>query len=946
MIIHTGYSFRHAAGDLKNVASRIKEIGWKYAPISDRASTFGWVRWTKICKGLELIPIYGVELAVTSDTAAKKPTVDFWSFFAIDDIKWVNKLVEIASNQFRYQPLLTYQQAMAADGVIKIFGHRPKLSEMSPQTNLYSSLSPALSSGAYKAISRAGYEFVATSANSYVRPEDKSLYEVICGRDAESHSYPQHILSDEEWGESLPSAPSEEVKSAALSVRDRLLGGCSAHLKRGELLKPQRPASLRDMCLDGAGKLGCDLSDPIYAERLERELALIKEKNFEDYFYIIADLVSWSRERMMVGPARGSSCGSLVCYLLEITTIDPIPYGLIFERFIDINRLDLPDIDLDFPEERRHLAFEYMNDKYGADRVARLGTVSLYKPRSAISEAGAALEIPKWKTDKVLDSLIERSGGDSRALQAMEDTFNDTPAGQELIREYPELEIAARMEGHPRHCSQHAAGIILTDNPIDEYVALDCRTGAVQCDKKDAEELNLLKIDALGLTQLSVFEEALEMAGLPLNHLFSIPLNDQESYRVLNEGRFSGIFQFNGPALKSIITQLGDIHELMDIVNITAMARPGPMASGGTNEWIKRRTGKTPVVYPHPDFEPYLNETLGIIAYQEQVMQVGREIGGLSWSDVSALRKAMSKSLGKEFFDKYGNEWKKGGIARGIKKEILDKYWDEMCAYGSMAFNKSHSVAYGYISYWCCWMKAHHPLEFAAATLQHEADPARQIQLLRELAAEGINYIPVHHALSTDRWKPGFVDGEKKLIGPLSLVKGIGPKLVSQIMSAKSRGEPLPSRAAKLLSHPVTPIDDLFPVRAAIQRLLPDPREKNIVTQPTEIKDVVVKGYDYEVLVLAVAAQIKPKDENELVNVQKRGYALTGPTRALNLRISDDTDIVFAKVNRFDFHQIGQQIVDRGLPGEAIYAIKGIVPKDFRMIQVKGVRYLGTLNEA
>jgi len=945
MRIRTGYSFRTAVGSVENVMSRVKELGWDAAPISDRASTFGYVKWRKEAKKAGLRPVYGVELGVTDSLSAKKPAIDHWTFWAIDDLKYLNLLVEKATNQFRYEPLLSYEQAWAAEGVFKMTGHRTLLDKVPLRDDVFVSLAPSTPRGLFKKAKEAGHKFIACSDNHFARPEDKGLYEVLCGRNSSTQTYPQYILTDTEWLEALQWCDPAEL-GMAVANRNMLMGFSKATLRQGELLHPEKPMSLRELCIEGAKIVGCDLTRPVYAARLDRELSLIAEKQYEDYFYIISDVMRWARKEMICGPARGSSCGSLVCYLLQITTIDPIPYNLIFERFIDTTRTDLPDIDLDFSDERRHLVFEYMEAKYGKERVARLGTVALYKPRSAIAEAGAALDIPRWRTDKVLDSLIERSGGDSRALQVMEDTFNDTEAGKALILEYPELKIAQAMEGHPRHSSQHAAGIVLTERPVVDYIAIDSRTGATQCDKKDAEELNLLKIDALGLTQLSVFEETLQMAGLPMDHLEKVPPDDQAAFDIINNGKFAGIFQYNGVALQSIAGQIRT-NEIEDIIATTALARPGPLASGGTNEWVKRKNGLSPTVYPHKEFEPHLRNTLGIVAYQEQVMSIGREIGDLSWDDVTMLRKAMSKSLGKEFFDQYGDRFKAGARKKfngAIPDETLVKVWDDLCAYGAWAFNRSHSVAYGIVSYWCCYLKAHHPFEFAAATLQHETDPVKQITLLREMHKEGIDYVPVNKDKSTNRWQPAIIDGKRVLLGPVQNVKGIGPKMVSSIMSARQRGDKLPSRAAKLLENPVTSIDSLWPVRDKIKEVLPDPATANILSPVTSVIDVQVKGFDYEVMIFAVAKQIKPRDENEPQVVAKRGYKVKSPTQALNLFMSDDTDTIFCKISRFDYERIGREIVERGLPGKAIYAIKGMVPADFRMIRVKAVRYIGLMD--
>ena len=267
------------------------------------------------------------------------------------------------------------------------------------------------------------------------------------------------------------------------------------------------------------------------------------------------------------------------------------------------------------------------------------------------------------------------------------------------------------------------------------------------------------------------------------------------------------------------------------------------------------------------------------------------------------------------------------------------------CAYGSWAFNRSHSVAYGLVSYWCCYLKAHHPFEFAAATLQHETDPDKQIQLLREMNSEGIDYIPVDKNTSTDRWQAAIIDGRKVLLGPVQNVKGIGPKIVSQIVSARARNEPLPSRAQKLLENPKTDIDSLWPVRDAFRRLLPDPTKLNILSTPMPIIKVQTTGEEYEVMVVGVAKSIKPKDENEPVRVAKRGKKLTGPTAALNLWMQDDTDLIYCQVDRWLFPKIGKEIVERGKPGKALYAVKGSVPKGFRMIRVSNIRYIGDIDD-
>ena len=306
----------------------------------------------------------------------------------------------------------------------------------------------------------------------------------------------------------------------------------------------------------------------------------------------------------------------------------------------------------------------------------------------------------------------------------------------------------------------------------------------------------------------------------------------------------------------------------------------------------------------------------------------------------------MSKSLGVEFFDQFGDKFKEGAMAKGIPADVLTKVWDDMCAYGSWAFNKSHSVAYGVISYWCCWLKAHHPVEFAAATLSHEGDKSKQIKILRELDSEGIGYVPVDPELSTDVWRSGVVEGKRVLIGPVQNVKGIGPKLVSQVMEARTLNRPLPSRALKMLENPVTGIESLWPITDRIHEIMPDPRDRNIWTEPTKIGDIdeshlVEKSF----LVFAVLKTINPRDENEAVLIARRGYEMNrGPTAFLNLQLEDDTGIIYGKINRYKYHDIGQPIVDRGRPEKSIYAIKGTAMAKRAFLFINSIRYIGDID--
>lgn len=971
MIVRTGYSFRQAAGAIDEVISRIVETGSKDACICDIASTFGFLRWKKEAEKAGLKVSFGIELAVSTERQAKKPNSDNWRFIAKDTIKPINDLAKLATSQYRYKPLLSINQAYSSD-CFKIIGPNPywvhdnEYSWIKPKEDLFIALGPSTSKYiAQKALER-GFEFISVSDNRYPRKEDAGFYEVLCGRNASLQTYDQHIQSSDEWRESVSHLGlTKELIESSISNRQSVMDNSTATLLKASLPKISWPKSLRQLCEEGAIKLKCDLTAPVYKERIDRELDMISAKGFDDYMQIIADLMTFARSRMRCGPGRGSSAGSLVCYLTGITTVDPIKHDTIFERFIDVTRSDMPDVDCDFSDTNRYMVFDYLKEKYGPDKVAKLGTVAMFQPKSALAEVGGALRIPPWKLDAVSQSLIERSSGDARAEDTLEDTIKSMPSGIALLKEFPESIIATRFEGHPRHAGIHAAGIILSEEPISKYVAINGLNDAIMADKKDAESgYDFLKIDALGLTQLSVFEDCLKLAGLPNDYLETIPLEDDEAFKIIRENKFSGIFQFMGMALQSIAKQIY-VDRFEDFAAITSLARPGPLASGGAHEWVRRRNGTHKVTYDHPLIEPHLEKTFGMIVYQENVLQIGRQVGNLSWEQVTLLRRAMSKTMGVEYMNQFGDEFKKGAEENGITDEaVRNKIWKDLVMFGAYGFNRSHAIAYGMISYQCCYLKAKYPFEFAAATLSHESDPAKQILMLRELVAEGYEYVPINKNISGDQWSVGFINdvGElepienakmlspnsikrRVLVGPLSNVKGIGPKLSSTIISDRNKGV-FSARAEKILKEPKTDLDSLFPISDAFNRLIPDPSARNIHTKPTPIGKIISTGNKYEVLIFCVFTKINPRDENERVIIERRGYEIKDDmTASLNLQAADDTGQIFCKINRFMYKKLGQDIIDRGGVGKHLYVVKGkVFDGSFLGISADAIRYIGPIS--
>ena len=935
MRIRTGYSFKYAFGYLPEVLDRLVEIGWQVAPLSDRNSTFGFANWTKFAKERGLRPLYGCELPVVADASNSKPVYDYWTFFAKDSLTDLHEAVWQATGGVE---CFDYAAALALPGVVRILSNRTMLDRLTPTDDVFLPLSPSTPRGQYRLAIERGFKFIASGDNVYTRPEDLEAYKLVVGRNASTQTYPQHILSDDEW-RALCSYAVKSDLDAATHNRNVVIDLCRAELRKAEMYVPKKAKSLREMCMAAVSEKVPHFSD-IYKARLDRELTVIAEKKFEDYFYIIADMMQWARKQMVVGPARGSSCGSLVCYLLGITAIDPIKYDLIFERFIDTSRPDLPDIDLDFSDAQRHRVFEYMDKTYGKEHVARLGLVLSLKSRLALGAAAAALKIPKWQTNELINAMAKHAAGDEKAGQLLSDVFTRTDIGRDILKEFPNATIAGRIEGHPFAAGQHAAGLILTRDPINHYVAVDASTGATMCDKRDAEALNLLKIDMLGLTQLSIFERTMKLIGVEARSgwLEQIPIDEQAAFDVLNAGKFSGVFQFAPRTmLANLVTELVKttqrLDNIEDLVALTSLVRPGPLTAGAAHAWIRRRGGLEPAESFHPLLDPILGKTFGLMVYQEQIMRIGREVGDLSWDEVMALRKAMGKSMGADYFNRLGDKWKQGAVAKGMTSEQADKIWSDMCGFGAYAFNRSHAVAYGMVSYWCCWLKAHYPVEFAAATLDSLNDQANQVTALREMRDEGIDYVPVDVEHSTMEWSVNEYHGRKRLVGPLTNIKGIAAVKARQAIAARESGDK--EKFNKIIKKTDTKIDSLSPIRDHVCALFPD---YNKTIEPVDIGNIEEGQMVY---VLGKVTKVILADANDPKAVAKRGYSFKGATDVLKLGLADDTGEITCLIGRHEFPSFGREIAEQAKANKSFFAIQGTVPVGFRMVQIKRIKHLG-----
>ncbi len=390
------------------------------------------------------------------------------------------------------------------------------------------------------------------------------------------------------------------------ATAEEIAAACTATIPRSSLPKIDGP-SLTDLALQGAKDRGIDIGSGPYADRLAREFDVVSRQGFEDYFLMVADVVAWAKGHMLVGPGRGSSGGSLLCYLLGITEVDPLVHDTLFERFLDPGRADLPDIDVDFPDTSREQVFAYLRDKYGESRVARLGTVSKFGGKSAINDTCRAYNVPYTVMRDVAKAYTD--GPLSEFFRNPPDHIKGT------IEEFPLIAQAALLEDHPRHSGVHAAGVCISADDVHRYGSLD-RNGIISLDLKNAEQVGMLKLDALGLRTLSVLQDCCVLTGR--RDLYSLPTDDAEVYSVFNEDRVTGVFQFEGHAVRQLMKQM-PVEYFDDLCALTSLARPGPLYGGAADLYIKRRAGED----CNPRF-PCLESTYDVIVYQEQAMDIAK----------------------------------------------------------------------------------------------------------------------------------------------------------------------------------------------------------------------------------------------------------------------------------------------------------------------------------
>jgi DNA polymerase III alpha subunit len=924
--VRTGYTYRDAYGRMPEVFERLAELDAKTAVIVD-ASTWGHVVFERAAVKAGVQPAFGMEIPLISSVG---------EFEKFKPKAWViatdtRQFYTLASASLKDRGLPSSVLA-SATGVLRFLGGCAAANP-DPSAFDYVDINPSSILSAAQSIRWArehGKPMVLTSYNDM--PDEKhesfayswEVRESVGLRHIETvdtiRRAVAYLLSPAEFesalantyavesllqGQSLPKAP---MINFAGDLKALAIAGKASRLARGHIAEWTQD----------------------YEDRMHMELEQIRNKDFDSYFLVVSDVIRYAKQHMLVGPARGSSAGSLVCYLTDITEVDPMPWGLLFQRFIDVSRADLPDIDIDFADTKRYMVFDYLQKKYGAANVAKVGSINTLKSASVLAQVGKRFGIGINETSGVRNAIIEYSSGDERYGKGLKDTFEKTQPGIDFFKRHPQAAACmGDIEIHPSHAGVHAAGILVCNEPITDFCAVSGE-GVAQLDKWDAEYLNLLKIDALGLRTLGIIEDA----GVVTNdELYALKYEDQSVLDILNDDKVSGIFQFEGDAVRSVMRTI-KIDSFTKIDNLTALARPGPLGSGMWKQYIACANGDMEPKYETPHLEKYLSETYGVFLYQEQIMAVVKDIGMFDWAKTAMIRKAMSGRKGEEFFNKMGADFTAGALRQGVSEVHAEKIWKDMVTFGAWGFNKSHSLSYAIVTYWTMWMKRYYPLAFAAACLRSAKDDEQVISILRELAKEGVRYTPIDTEFSEINWK--VADG--RLVGGIMNAKGYGPAKALAYVQKREAGTLLPKDVERLASAQVK-FSDLAEAHTKWGHYYSKPRLAG-VTSGDPIIEMKSSPNRQSVLVIAKLNKKVLADENEAIRIKKRGgKVMKGLTQFIDLMMSDDsTDSSWRFRIRPDlFPKFGLPIAE-SVPVGAWFLVKAWKIEGLDMFIVKNIK--------
>ena len=843
--VHTEYSLLDGSNKIKECVSRVKELGMNSVAITDHGVMFGVIDFYRAAKAVGIKPILGCEVYVAPGSRFDKEAAGSGEeryyhlvLLAENDLGYHN-LMKIVSRGFTegyyYKPRVDLEvlkefhegiialsaclagevqrnilRGMYSEGkeaalrYQKIFGEGNFFLELQDHGMQEQKM---VNQSLLRMSQETGIELVATNDIHYTYAEDEKPHDMLLciqtGKKLSDENRMRYeggqyyIKSEEEMRTLFPYA------LQALENTQKIADRCNVEIEFGVTKLPKYDVPegytsweyLQHLCYQGLKKR-YPSGDEALKNRLEYELSVIKSMGYVDYFLIVWDFIKYAKDHgIMVGPGRGSAAGSIVAYCLEITSIDPIKYQLLFERFLNPERVSMPDIDVDFCFERRQEVIDYVVEKYGSDRVVQIVTFGTMAAKGVIRDVGRVMDLPYAFVDSIakmipkeLNITLDRALSMNPELKKL---YQEDDQVHELI------DMSKRLEGLPRHTSMHAAGVVISQKSVDEYVPLSLGSdGSVvaQFTMTTLEELGLLKMDFLGLRTLTVIQDAARLASESAGERIDINQIDYDDKRVLESigtGKTDGIFQLESGGMKSFMKELKP-QNLEDIIAGISLYRPGPMDF--IPQYIKGKNHPETITYDCPQLEPILAPTYGCIVYQEQVMQIVRDLAGYTLGRSDLLRRAMSKKKGevmererKNFV--YGNpeEGVPGCIANGIDEETANKIYDEMIDFAKYAFNKSHAAAYAVVSYQTAWLKYYYPVEFMAALMTSVIDnPGKVSEYIYTCRQLGIEILPP----DINKGEGSFSVDNGNIRYGLAAIKSIGRPVIDAIIAERNaRGE-------------------------------------------------------------------------------------------------------------------------------------------------------------
>jgi len=840
--VHSHYSLLDGLPKIDELLDYAQQLGMKALALTDHGNIYGAVEFYKkaVAKGIK--PIIGCEMYLAFEKMSdKRPNIDdkrYHLVLLVKNKEGYRNLVKLITKAhlegFYYKPridedllaqysqglialsaclagkipslisanqineakktILKYQNIFGPDNFYLELQYHPHLPEQNKVNQVLIELAQELK-----------IPLVATNDIHYLKPSDAEAQDILMlvNTGANANDPERLTLRADDFSMRSTEQMINDFKDVpeAIANTQKIVEMCNFQFELNKITLPQFKVPtgetpeeyLEKLCQQGLKeKFGEKIAPEIIA-RLNHELATIKKAGFASYFLIVQDFVNWAKQnRIVVGPGRGSVGGSLVAYLLNITNINPIKYNLLFERFLNPGRISMPDIDLDFTDRRRDEVINYVTQKYGQDHVAQIITFGTMAARAAIRDVGRAMNYSYAYCDRIAKMIPFGLTLDQALSQVVElrELYQTDEQAAKLI------DTAKKLEGVARHASTHACGVVISSTPLSELIPLqhptqDDQAIVTQYEMHSIEDLGLLKMDFLGLKNLTIIEDTLSriyaIYGKNIN-LDQIPFDDKATFRLLQKGETVGVFQLESEGFQRYLKQLKPT-EFEDIIAMVALYRPGPMQL--IPDYIARKHGKQKIEYLHPKLKPILEKTYGICIYQEQVMQIAQELAGFSLSEADILRKAIGKKI-KDLLMNQKEKFINGCVKNGINENIAQQIWYWIEPFASYSFNRSHAAAYAMIAYQTAYLKAHYPAEFMAALLTSERNDVERIAvLIEECKKMGLRVLPPDINESFTFFS--VVPRQNQIRFGLSAIKNVGLNIVETIVNERKANGPYTS---------------------------------------------------------------------------------------------------------------------------------------------------------